>query len=153
MYDAKGLNTEERVLHTLPPLAKSALKIYEYSHPATYSELCNILVQRFSDKHDRFHRFQDLVALWQQGGGLDAYMDKFMELHAQVPDMSPHDYLAIYSGGGVASRRRSVSICWAHSMCQHWRRHWKRRVYMRTRTVVLWYVPLASMRLGTTPWI
>ena len=61
IYDAKGLTFEERFLDTIPLLAKSALKIYEYSHPTTYSELCNILVQRFSDKHDRFHKFQDLV--------------------------------------------------------------------------------------------
>ena len=44
IYDAKGLTIEERFLHTLPLLSKSALKIYEYSHPTTYSELCNILV-------------------------------------------------------------------------------------------------------------
>ena len=44
IFDAKGLNTEERFLHTLPLLANSALKIYEYSHPTIYSESCNILV-------------------------------------------------------------------------------------------------------------
>ena len=32
-------------------------------------------------------------------------MDKFMELHAQVPDMSPHDFLVIYLGGLEASVR------------------------------------------------
>ena len=103
IYDAKGLTIEERFLRTLPLLAKSALKIYEYSHTTTYSELCNILVQRFSDKHDRFHKFQDLVALRQHVEGLDAYMDKIMELYAQVPDMSPQGSLAIYFGGLEAS--------------------------------------------------
>ena len=65
-----------------------------------------MLVERFSDKHDRLHKFQDLVALRQHGwGGLDAHMDKFMELYAQVPDMSPQDSLAIYLGGLEASVR------------------------------------------------
>ena len=45
------------------------------------------------------------MALRQQVEGLDAYMDKFMELYAQVPDMSPHDSLAIYLGGLEASAR------------------------------------------------
>ena len=68
IYDAKGLTIEERFLNTLPLLAKSALKIYEYPYPTTYSELCNILVQRFSDAHDRFHKFQDLAVLRQHVG-------------------------------------------------------------------------------------
>ena len=63
------------------------------------------LFSRFSDKHDRFHEFQNLVPLRQQGEGLDEYMDKFMVLYAQVPDMSPHDSLAIYLGGLKASAR------------------------------------------------
>ena len=129
IYDAKGLTTEERFLHTIPILANSALKIYEYSHPTTYSELCNILVQRFSDKHDRFHKFQDLVALRQHGEGLDAYMDNFMELYAQVPDMSPQDSLAIYLGGLEAAVR--IHLLGA----QH------------VSTIE------TSMRLGTTTWI
>ena len=81
------------------------MKIYGYSHPTTCPELCNILVQRFSDTHNRFHKFQALVALLQYGEGLDTYMDKFMELYAQVPDMSPPDSLAIYLGGLEASVR------------------------------------------------
>ena len=69
IFDAKGLTMEERFLHTLPMLAKSALKIYEHSHPTTYPQLCDMLTQRFSDKHDRFHKFQQLVALRQEAGG------------------------------------------------------------------------------------
>jgi len=98
IYDAKGLNPQERFLHTLRLLKKSALKVYEYAHPTTYPQLCDMLVQRFSDKHDRFHKFQELVALRQGGGGLDSYMDQFMELHAQIPDMSTQDSLALYLG-------------------------------------------------------
>ena len=45
------------------------------------------------------------MALRQHGEGLDAYMDKFMELYAQVPDMSPQYFLAIYLGGLEASVR------------------------------------------------
>ena len=81
------------------------MKIYGYSHPTIYSELCNILVQSFSDTRERFHKFQDVVALRQHGEGLDAYMDKFMELCAQVPEMSPQDSLAIYLGSLEASVR------------------------------------------------
>ena len=33
IFDAKRLNPEERFLHALPLLEKSALKIYEFSHP------------------------------------------------------------------------------------------------------------------------
>ena len=105
IYDARGLTIEERFLHTLPLLANLAWKIYEYSHPTTYSELCNILVRRFSDKHDSFHKFQHLVALRQHVDGLDACMDKFMQLYAQVPDMSPQNSLAIYLGGLEVSVR------------------------------------------------
>ena len=90
------------------------------------------------------------MALRQHGEGLDAYMDKFMELYAQVPDMSPQDSLAIYLGGIEASVR--IHLLGAqHVYTLDW--HWKRRVYMQTRTVVLWSVHPASMRLGTTPWI
>ena len=75
IFDVKGLNPEERFLHTLPLLAKSALQIYEYSHPTSYAELCDMLAQRFSDKDDRFHNFLQLVALRQGAGGwLDEYM-------------------------------------------------------------------------------
>ena len=66
IFDAKGLTIEERFLHTLPLLVKSALKIYKYSHPTTYTQLCDMLTQCFSDKHDRFHKFQQLVALRQE---------------------------------------------------------------------------------------
>ena len=63
IFDAKRLNPEEGFLHALPLLAKSALKIYEYSHPTSYPQLCEMLTQRFSDKHDRFHKFSQLVGL------------------------------------------------------------------------------------------
>ena len=69
IFDAKRLNTEERFLHTLPLLAKSALRVYEYSHPTTYAQLCDMLTQHFSDKHDRFHKFQELIVLRQLDGG------------------------------------------------------------------------------------
>ena len=105
IYDVKWLTIEERFLHTIPVLAKSALKVYEYSHPTTYPESCHLLIQRRGDKYDRFHKFQDLAALRRHGEGLDAYIDKFMELDAQVPDMSPQDSLAIYFGGLEASVR------------------------------------------------
>ena len=58
--------------------------------------------------HDRFHKFQDMVALLEHGEGLDAYMDKFMEFYAQVLDMSPQDSLAIYLGGLEASVRKHL---------------------------------------------
>ena len=58
-----------------------------------------MLTQRFSDKHDRFHKFSQLVALRQGLGGLDDYMEKFLELQTQVPDMSALDTLDIYLGG------------------------------------------------------
>ena len=80
ILDAKRLNPEERFLHTFPLLAKAELKIYEYSHPTSYSQLCDVLTQRFSDKHDRFHKFSQLAALRQGMGGLDAYMEKILEL-------------------------------------------------------------------------
>ena len=65
IFDSKGLNLAERFLHTLPLLAKSALKVYEASHPTTYAKLCDMLTQRFSDKHERFLKFQELIALRQ----------------------------------------------------------------------------------------
>ena len=65
IFDAKRLNAEERFLHTLPLLAKSASKIYEYSHPTSYPQLCDMLTQGLSDKHDRFHKLSQLVALRQ----------------------------------------------------------------------------------------
>ena len=80
IFDAKRLNPEERFLHTLPLLAKSALKIYEYSHPKSYPRLCDMLTQRFSDKHDRFHKFSHPVALRQGLCWLDEYMEKISEL-------------------------------------------------------------------------
>ena len=72
-----GLTLEERFLGTFPLLSQSALKIFEYSHPTTYPQLCDMLTQRFSDKHDWFHKFQQLVALHQGTGGFDEYMEKF----------------------------------------------------------------------------
>ena len=101
IFDANGLNLAERFLHTLPLLAKSALKVYEYSHRTIYPQLCYMLTQRFSDKHDRFHKFQELIALRQLEGGPDAYMDKSMELQAQVPDMGPLNSMDIYLVCGV----------------------------------------------------
>ena len=56
IFDAERLNPEQRFLHTLPLLAKSALTIYEYFHPTSNTQLCEMLTQRFSDKHDRFHK-------------------------------------------------------------------------------------------------
>ena len=86
-------------MHILPLLAKSALKIYEYSHPTSYPQLCDMSAQRLSGKHDRFHKFSQLVALRHGPGGLDEYMENFLELHTQVHDMSALDPLDIYSGG------------------------------------------------------
>ena len=57
-----------------------------------------MITQRFCDKHDRFHKFQKPNAT-PAGRGLDAYMDKFMELQARVPEMSPPDSLDIYRRG------------------------------------------------------
>ena len=42
IFDAKRLNHEKRILHTLPLLEMSALKIYEYSHTTSYSQLCEM---------------------------------------------------------------------------------------------------------------
>ena len=58
-----------------------------------------MLTRRFSDKHGRIHRFSQLVALRQGPGGLDEYMEKFLELQTQVPDMNALDALDIYLGG------------------------------------------------------
>ena len=63
IFDAKRLNPDERFLHTIHLLAKFSIKIYEYSHPTSYPQLCDMLTQRFSDKHDCFHKFSQLVAL------------------------------------------------------------------------------------------
>ena len=81
-----------------PLLSKSALKIYEYVHPTTYPQLCDMLTQRFPDKYGRFYEFQQLVALHQGASGLDEYMEHFLELQTQVPDMGPLDALNIYLG-------------------------------------------------------
>ena len=99
IFDANGLNPEERFLHAIHCLAKSALKIYEDSHPTSNAQLCDTLSQRFSDKHDRFHKFSQLMALRQGAWGLDKYMEKLLELQTQVPDMSALDTLDIYLGG------------------------------------------------------
>ena len=85
-------------MHTIPLLAKSALHIYEYSHFTSYPQLCDMLTQRFSDKHAPFHKFSQLVALRQGLGGLDEYMEKFLELQTKVPDMSALDSLWTYLG-------------------------------------------------------
>ena len=77
IFDAKRLNPEERLLHTLHLLAKSALKIYEYFHPTSYSQLCDMLTQRVSNKHDRFHKFSPLVALRQDWAGWIYIWKKF----------------------------------------------------------------------------
>ena len=75
-------------------------------HTLPHTLSCAIFWSRvLCDKHDRFHKFQDLVALRQHVEGLGAYMDKFMELYAQVPDMSPLTSLAIYFGALEASVR------------------------------------------------
>ena len=58
-----------------------------------------MLTQRFSDKHDRLHKFLQLVALRHGSGGLDEYMEKVLELQTQVPDMSALDALDIYLRG------------------------------------------------------
>ena len=87
-FDAEGLNTEKRFLHTIPLLAKSALKFYEDSHPTSYAQLCAMLTQRISDKHDRFHRFSQLAALRQGAWGLDAYMERFLEYRSGKPPTS-----------------------------------------------------------------
>ena len=94
-------------------LEKSALNIYEYSHPTSDTQLCDMLTQRFADKHDRFHKFSQLVALRQRPGGLYEYMEKFLELQTQVPDMSALDTLIIYM---VAWNQRCGFISWVPSM-------------------------------------
>ena len=43
---------------------------------------------------DRFHKFQELVVLPERGADLDGYMDRFMDLFAQLPDMSAQESLA-----------------------------------------------------------
>ena len=77
IFDAKRLNPVERFLHTLPLLAKSALKIYENTHHTSYPQLCDMLTQRFSDKRDSFHKISPFVALRHGLGGLDGYMETF----------------------------------------------------------------------------
>ena len=99
VFYAEGLYPEKRFLHTIPLLAKSALKVYEYSHPTSYPQLCDMLTQRFSDKHYRFYKFPQMLALRQWPRGLDEYMENFFVLQTQVPDMSPLDALDIYLGG------------------------------------------------------
>ena len=113
IFHAKRLNPEERFLHTIPSLATSALKIYEYSHPTSYPQLSDMLTQRFSDEHDRFHIFSQLVALRQGPGGLDEYMEKFLELQTQVSDMSALDAMDIYLGAWSLFR---AFIYWALNM-------------------------------------
>ena len=57
-----------------------------------------MLTQRIYDKHERFHEFSQQVALRHEPGGQDYYMEKFLELQTQVPDMSALDSLDIYLG-------------------------------------------------------
>ena len=54
-----------------------------------------MLTQRFSDNHDSFHKFSQLVALRRGLGGLDAYIENFLKLQTQVPDMSALDSLDV----------------------------------------------------------
>ena len=98
-FDAKRLTLEARFLHTLHLLAKSALNIYECSHPTSYTQLCEMLIRRFPTKHERFYKFSRLLALQQGPVGLDKYMMTFFELQTQIPDMSALDTLDIYLGG------------------------------------------------------
>ena len=72
-----------------------------------------MLTQRFSDKHERFHKFSQLVALPQGLGGLDEYMENFLELQTQVPDMSALDTLDIFL---EAWALWCVYIYWAPNM-------------------------------------
>ena len=65
IFDAKRLTWEARFLHTLHLLAKSALNIYECSHPTSYTQLCEMLIRRFPTQHDRFYKIFQLVALRQ----------------------------------------------------------------------------------------
>ena len=47
IFDAKKLTLAARFLHTLHLLAKSALNIYECSHPTSYVKLCELLIRRW----------------------------------------------------------------------------------------------------------
>ena len=136
-------------MHTLPLLAKSALKIYEYSHLTSYPQLCEMLAQRFSDKHDRFHTFYQLVALRHGQGGLDAYMVQFLELQTQVPDMSPLDAMDIYLG---AWNLQCVYIFWARSMWELWNVRWRCRAFLLTPTGAMWCRLPDAWTLTTTQW-
>ena len=98
-FDAKRLTLEARFLHTIHLLAKSALNIYECSHPRSYTQLCEMLIRRFSTQHDRFYKLSQLPALLQGPWGLDEYIITFLELQTQIPDMSASDTLDIYLGG------------------------------------------------------
>ena len=49
IFDAKGLNAEERFLHTLPLLAKSALKVFWYARHQSYAHFFDMSILRFSD--------------------------------------------------------------------------------------------------------
>ena len=94
IYDAKGIYADERFRYTLPLLDGPALKMNEYANPATFVDLSNQLISSFCDKHDRFHKFQKLVALHQRGSDVDGYIDKFMAIFAQVPNMSAQDSIS-----------------------------------------------------------
>ena len=73
--------------------------MYERSHPTSYTQLCEMLIRRFSPEHDRFHKYSQLLALRHGPWGLDEYMKTFLELQTQIPDMSALDTLDIYLGG------------------------------------------------------
>ena len=117
IFDAKKMTLEARFLHTLHLLAKSALNIYERSHPTSYVQLCEMLFRRFSNEHDRFYKFSQLLALRHGPGGLDEYRLQFLGLQAQVPDMSALGTLDIYLGAWIP---RCVFIYWTPNMRGLW---------------------------------
>ena len=105
IYGAKGLSLDESFRYTLPLVDGPALKLYEYAHPQSFAALSEQVIARFCDKHDCFHKFQELIALHQRGSDLDGYMDRFMDLFAQVRNMSAQESLAVYLGGVEPSVR------------------------------------------------
>ena len=58
-----------------------------------------MLHPRSSDKHDRFHKFFQLVALRQGPFGLDGFIEKKIELQTWVRNTSAFDTADIYLGG------------------------------------------------------
>ena len=88
------------------------------------------------------------MALRQHVEGLYAYMDKFMELYAHVPDMSPQDSLAICFGGLDASVR--IHLLGAQHVSTMERALEETRIYANAHHG-FGVVRPASMRLWTTP--